>query len=71
MTNNNIICIINFDVQYEDWSVMLRKNLESNSNTRNPASCHGAIPSLSPGRYLHATTSLDYYLLVCGGMFSK
>ena len=58
-------------VQYEDWSVMLRKNWESNSNTRTPATCHGAIPSLSPGRYYHAIASVDYTLLVCGGMFSK
>ena len=50
---------------------MLRKNWESNSNTRSPATCHGAIPSLSPGRYFHAITSVDYTLLVCGGMFSK
>ena len=50
---------------------MLRKNWESNSNTRSPATCHGAIPSLSPGRYYHAIASVDYTLLVCGGMFSK
>ena len=54
-----------------DWSVMLRKTWQSNSKERKPATCHGAIPSLSPGRYYHGIASIDYQIWVCGGMFSK
>ena len=52
-------------------SVMLRKTWQSNSRERKPATCHGAIPSLSPGRYYHGIASIDYQIWVCGGMFSK
>ena len=50
---------------------MLRKTWQSNSRERKPATCHGAIPSLSPGRYYHGIASIDYQIWVCGGMFSK
>ena len=57
--------------QNTDWSVMLRKNWENNANIRKPASCHGALPQLTPAKYFHAMASLDYTLIVCGGMLSK
>jgi len=53
-----------------DWSVMLRKTWQSNSKERKPATCHGAIPTLSPGRYYHGIASIDYQIWVCGGMFN-
>ena len=57
--------------QSTDWSVMLRKNWENNANIRLPASCHGALPPLSPAKYFHAMASIDYTLIVCGGMLSQ
>ena len=57
--------------QSTDWSVMLRKNWENNANIRKPASCHGALPQLTPAKYFHAMASIDYTLIVCGGMLSK
>ena len=50
---------------------MLRKNWENNANIRLPASCHGALPPLSPAKYFHAMASIDYTLIVCGGMLSQ
>ena len=50
---------------------MLRKNWQNNANIRKPASCHGAIPQLTPAKYFHAMASIDYTLIVCGGMISE
>ena len=57
--------------QSTDWSVMLRKNWENSATIRLPASCHGALPPLSPAKYFHAMASIDYTLIVCGGMTSQ
>ena len=50
---------------------MLRKHWETPNNWRKPATCHGAIPDFSPGRYHHGIGSIDYTLVVCGGRLSK
>ena len=50
---------------------MLRKNRNNRVTIRTPATCHGAIPDLSPGRYWHSLASMDYTLIMCGGMDSK
>ena len=50
---------------------MLRKHWETANNWRKPATCHEAIPNLSPGRYHHGIASIDYTLVVCGGRLSK
>ena len=50
---------------------MLRKNWQNNANIRKPATCHGAIPQLTPAKYFHAMASIDYTLIVCGGMISE
>ena len=50
---------------------MLRKNWESNTRVRQPATCHRAIPDLSPGRYWHGVATMGYTLVVCGGLVSK
>ena len=58
-------------VQYTEWSVMLRKRWESNTDVRLPATCHQAIPSLSPARWQLGMTALNYRLIVCGGLRCK
>ena len=58
-------------LQDTDWSVMLRKNWQNNDNIRKIATCHGAIPDLSPARYHHGVAAIDYTLYVCGGMVCK
>ena len=50
---------------------MLRKNWQNNDNIRKIATCHGAIPDLSPARYHHGVAAIDYTLYVCGGMVCK
>ena len=50
-----------------EWSVMLRKRWQKNNINRYPATCHRAIPDLSPGRWYNGITSLDYNLIICGG----
>ena len=50
---------------------MLRRVWEINSRHRKPATCHGVIPDLSPGRYYHAIATMDYTLVVCGGRLGK
>ena len=54
--------------QHTEWSVMLRKRWQSNTDTRKPATCHRAIPDLSPARWYLAITALNYRLMVCGGV---
>ena len=53
-----------------DWSVLLRKTWETQGNYRNPATCHGVIPTLSPARKWPAIATMDYTLVVCGGRLS-
>ena len=55
-------------MQHTEWSVMLRKRWESNTDLRRPATCHRAIPDLSPARWYHAITATNYRLMVCGGV---
>ena len=50
-----------------EWSVMLRKRWQNNNIYRYPATCHRAIPDLSPGRWYNGITSIDYNLIICGG----
>ena len=54
--------------QHTEWSVMLRKRWQSNTDTRKPATCHRAIPDLSPARWYLGITALNYRLMVCGGV---
>ena len=54
--------------QHTEWSVMLRARWQSNTDTRRPATCHRAIPDLSPARWYLAITALNYRLMVCGGV---
>ena len=46
---------------------MLRKNWEKNWDKSRPATCHRAIPDLSPGRTKPGIAAIDYMLVVCGG----
>ena len=50
---------------------MLRRVVQTNSIYRRPATCHGVIPELTPGRYFHAMATMDYTLIVCGGLLGK
>ena len=67
----NFQCLKVLTLQHTEWSVMLRKRWESNTDVRLPATCHQAIPSLSPARWQLGMTSLNYRLIVCGGIRCK